>query len=237
MVSLLLLMCRRLCRGQASIVALIPCHKAVSLPLLWWRWCHWCAGIFAVVAMTVVTLIMMVLLPSLMCSWLHRCQASAIALFTHRWADMFALVVMAPLPSMHRRLCPSCNCNCCPHDDGVIAVVDAQAFLLTSSWHCCPRNNGIVTFDPLWRWFPLCNGIVAVLKLASWPLLQWHLCHHQCAGILTIITMVLLPLSQWHCCRWCAGIFAIITMASVAHIAMACCSQASIVIELASSPS
>jgi hypothetical protein len=102
---------------------------------------------------------------------------------------------------MHRHLCHCRHCDCRPHDDGVDAVVNAQVSLLSSSWHRRPRNNGVIALDPQWRCLSRCNGVIAILKLALLPLLQWCLCHHQCAGILTVITMALLPSSQRHSCR------------------------------------
>jgi hypothetical protein len=61
-----------------------------------------------------------------------------------------------------------------PNDDGIVTVVDAQTSLPLS--RCChlPRNNGIVALDPQWHCCPHCNGVVAVLKLASLPNFSWQ---------------------------------------------------------------
>jgi hypothetical protein len=115
-----------------------------------WRCCHCqCTGISAIVKLVLTPLLIVI-----------------------------ALVTMLPSPLMHRHLCRHRDCNRCPHDDGIVAVVNAQASLLSSSWHHCPHNNGIATLDPQWRYFPCCDGVVAILKLALLPLFQWRLCHH-----------------------------------------------------------
>ncbi len=150
--------------------------------------------------MVIVALVTTALSPLSMRRRLCHCQASIIALVACCQAGIVVIVVMTSLSSMRRHLCHYCDCNCCPHDNGIAPVVDAQAFLLSFTWCCCPRNNCVVAFDLQPHCFPLHNGVVAVLKLTSSPLLRWHLHHHQCAGILAIITMALLPLLQWHCC-------------------------------------
>ncbi len=130
--------------------------------------------------MAIVALLMMALLPLLMHRHLHHCQTSIIALVSRCPGGLVALIVMALLPSMHRHICHHSNFDCCPHDNGVLAVVDAQASLTLLSCHCCPHNHGVVILDLQWRCCPCCNGVVTILKLASLPLLQWHCCHHQC---------------------------------------------------------
>jgi hypothetical protein len=147
----------------------------------------------------------MALLLSSLSRCLHDCQTSIVTLITCCQAGVVPLMVMTLLPSMRRRLCHCCHCNCCPHGNGSVAVVDLQASLPSLSWHHCPGNKGTVA---------LCNGVVAVLKLASSPLLQWHCCHHRCRPPRHL-------LSSWHCCRQCAGIFAIAMMAIVALFTMA----------------
>ncbi len=90
----------------------------------------------------------------------------------HHCNGIVSLVVMALLPSMHRRLHHCHDWNCCPRKDGVVAVVKrrcpchcednfvalitmvslplicncvvALALLLSSSWRCCPCCNSIV---------------------------------------------------------------------------------------------
>jgi hypothetical protein len=69
-------------------------------------------------------LIMMALLPLLICRHLRCCQASIITLVTCCQAGVIALIVMALLLSMCRHLCHCCDCDCHPHDNGIIAVVD-----------------------------------------------------------------------------------------------------------------
>ncbi len=156
---------------------------------------------------------------------MHRhlcpCQAGVIALVACHQAGVVALIVMVSLPSMRRHLCCCYNCNCCPHDNGTIALVDAQGSLPLLSWCHCPCNNGIVALDLLWHCCPYCNGIVAVLNLALFPLLQWCHSHHQYAGFLAIIAMALLTLLQLHWCRKCAGVFAVDAMAIAPLVVMA----------------
>jgi hypothetical protein len=65
--------------------------------------------------------------------------------------------------------CHCCACNFCPNDNGIVAVVNAQTSLLLLRRCCLPRNNGIVALDPQWHCCPYCDGVVAVLKLASLP--------------------------------------------------------------------
>jgi hypothetical protein len=146
--------------------------------------------------MAIVFLIMMALLPSLMHRHLHRCWLALLPLLI-----VIALVLMVPLQLMCRHLCHRCNCNCWPHDDRIVAIVNAQVSFLWSSWRHSPCNNGAVTLDPQQHCFSYWDGIVAIHKLSSLPLLQWCLCHHQCTGILTIITIALLPSLRWHSCR------------------------------------
>jgi hypothetical protein len=114
---------------------------------------------------------------------------------------------MASLPSMRRPLLHRRDCYCCPHDNGVLAIVDGQASLPLSSWRCYPCNNGVVALDPQQHCCPCCNGIVVVLKLVSLPLLQ---------GIFVIINVqASLPSLQWHCCPHCNGVAAVDAQASL----------------------
>jgi hypothetical protein len=87
-----------------------------------------------------------------------------------------------------------CDCNGCPHDNCVVAVVNAQVSLPLLRWRCCPHNNGIVALDPRWCCCPCCDGIIAILKLGLLPSLQWHCCHHQCCCPCFL-------LSSWHSYR------------------------------------
>ncbi len=81
------------------------------------------------VAVAIVALVMVALLPLSMRRYLRHCQASVIAFVTHHQAGIVAFVAMALLPSMRRRLGRCRDCNYHPHNDGVIAVVNAQASL------------------------------------------------------------------------------------------------------------
>jgi hypothetical protein len=139
--------------------------------------------------MAIVALVMMALLPSSMRRRLHHCSTSIVALVACCQAGVVAIVMMALLLSMCRHLCHHNHCNCHPHENGIVVVVNAQTSLPSSSWHCCPCNNGImisammceyaeVALDPRQRYCPRLNGIVAILKLVSLPLLQRRLHHH-----------------------------------------------------------
>ncbi len=129
------------------------------LPLLQWH-CHRPqVGVIAIIAVA--------LLSSLMC----RCPC-------HHCDGVVALIAMALLPLMGMHLHHFCNCNCCPHDNGIDAVVNVQASLPLSSWHCCSCNNGIVALDLQRPCCPHCNGAVVILKLALLPSLQWHCQYH-----------------------------------------------------------
>jgi hypothetical protein len=121
-----------------------------------------------------VALITMALLPLLMCRRLCCCQADTIALIACRQASVIALVVLVLLPSMRLHLCGHCNCDCYPHDNGGITVVNAQASMALLSWYPHPQNNGIIPPHLQWCCCPLCNCIVTILKLATLPLLQLH---------------------------------------------------------------
>ncbi len=77
-----------------------------------------------------------------------------------------------------------------------------------------PCNNGIIALDPRRCCCPHCDCIVAILKLASLPSLQWCPCHHPCH-------CPRCSLANWHCRRQCTGIFAVVAMANVALITMA----------------
>jgi hypothetical protein len=158
--------------------------------------------------MAIVALIMMAPLPLLMRKRLCRCQASIVTLIACCQADIIALVMMALLPLMHRHLCHCCDCKCHPHNDGIVTIVDAQASLPLPSWHCHPHNNGTIALDLGWCCPPCCNGVVAILKLASLPLLQWRHHHHQCC-------CPCCSLSSWCHCPCCYGIIAIDAQASL----------------------
>ncbi len=192
-----------------------PCHLSAS-----WHHCRWCAGIFAIVAMLIVVLVTMALLLLL----IHRHVAAGVKLV----ALPLSLVVKLALSSTSWWYCCHCvqdfcwcrGCNCCPHDDSIIAIVNVQTSLPSSRWHCGPCNNGAVALDSHWCCCTCHDSIVAILKLALLPSLQWHCHHHQCTGVFVVITMALLLSLWWHCCPWFAGVFAVIAMAIVALVAM-----------------
>ncbi len=128
-----------------------------------------------------MVIVALVTMPSLLPSMrrcLCHCQASVVALIACCQAGVVALIVMAPLLLMCRHLCHRHNCDCCPHDYGVVALVDAQASLLSLSWRCCPPNNGAIAHDLQRHCFSLCNG---ALPSSCW---QIHPC---CNGIFIII--------------------------------------------------
>jgi hypothetical protein len=178
--------------------------------------------------MVIVALVTMALLPLSMSRHLHRCQASVVALDPFCQAGIVALVVIVPLPLMHRHLCCCFDCDCPPHDNGVIVFVDAQASLPSSSWRHCPRNNGVVALDPQLHCCLCWDGVVTVLKLVLLPSLQWHVmiinvvtlvaCHQ--AGIIAFVMMALLPsmrrpLCHCHdgnCCSCHDGIVAVVNV-------------------------
>jgi hypothetical protein len=126
----------------------------------------------------IVALVTMALLQLLMRRHLRHCQASIVALVAHCQAGILALNAMALLPSICRHLCYCHNCDCCPHDDGIVAVVSVQPSLPSLRWHCHLCNIGIVVLELQWCCCSCCDGVVAVLKLALLPSLQWSHCHH-----------------------------------------------------------
>ena len=101
------------------------------------RLCHHHGGI--------VALVMMALLPSPV----HRHLAVVELALT----PSSLIIELVTLLSMRRSLFHHCNCNCCPHHDGVVTIVDAQASLLLLSWCHCPHNSGFIALDldPQWH--------------------------------------------------------------------------------------
>ncbi len=131
----------------------------------------------------------------------------------HCCNNVVALIAMALLP-----LTSWC---CCPCHNSVIAIVNAQAFLLLSQWHCCPCCTGAIAniaqvMLPLLHQHCIlivltslpsrCMGIVNVVAPALLPPSSWHVC---------AIVLVLLPLPCWHCCPWCTGIITLVAQASL----------------------
>jgi hypothetical protein len=125
----------------------------------------------------------------------------------HHRDGVVALAMMALLPLMCWHLCCHCDGNCCYHWDGVSAIVKLAQ---SSSWCCCPHNNGVVPIINMqacllsssWCCCPCCNGVPSLM------------CRRLCSpGVFAIATIIMLPLSQWHCCPCQAGIVALVTMA------------------------
>jgi hypothetical protein len=141
-------------------------------------------------------------------------------------------IAMVLLPLMHRHLCRSCNGHCCPHDDGIIAIVDVQASLPSSSWHRHP-----LALLPL-----ICGGLVALATMALLLSSTWH-CHPCPNGAVVIINVqASLPSLKWHCCPCCNGIVAVDSLQllqwGLSPLLQWCLyhSQASIVVKLALLP-
>ncbi len=77
-----------------------------------------------------------------------------------------------------------------------------------------PCNNGVIALDLQRCCCPCCDCVIAILKLAPLPSLQWCCHHHQCHCPCCL-------LASWHHHRQCAGIFAGVTMENVALVTMA----------------
>ncbi len=127
---------------------------------------------------------------------LHRCQPSIVPSLL-----VVALVAMAPLRLMCRHLCQCYHCDCLPHDNGIVVIVNALVSLLSLSWHCCPCNMAL---PPL-----ICDSVVSLVVMASLPSLSWRCCPC-CNGVFIIIdAQASLPSSQWHCYPCWDGILAV----------------------------
>ena len=134
------------CSGSTSslFVALVThCRAGVvtvdaqaSLPTMRWRLCHRHGGIVALVTMASS--------PSPVCRHLAVVELAL--------TPSLLIIKLAPLPPMHRSLFRHYNCDCRPHHDGVVTVVDVQASLLLLSWCHCPRNSGFIALDLDPRW-------------------------------------------------------------------------------------
>jgi hypothetical protein len=145
----------------------------------------------------------------------------------HHCDGIDALIVMALLPLMCRRHCNhrdndcrpchngvsaivelaySSNWRCCPHNNGVVAVIKEQASLLLSSWCRCPHRN-----------------VLAVANVAS--LQSRCLCRHHNNAV-ALVAMAMLLLSSWCCCPCHNGFVAIIDAhASLLLSRWRCCPQ------------
>jgi hypothetical protein len=118
--------------------------------------CHQCAGIFAIFAVAAVALWPL----SQWCRRHCRC-ADILAVVELALLSLSLVIKLASLSLMPRRLCRHYDCDCRPHHDGVITVIDAQASLLLSSW--CVVALVTVTSPPL---ILIRDGVLAILKLA-----------------------------------------------------------------------
>jgi hypothetical protein len=131
----------------------------------------------------------------------------------HGCNNIVALVAMVSLPS-------SSWC-CCPHHDGVVAIVNAQVSLPLSGWchyplALAPSPSLHGPCDP---WF---TRIVA-------PILQTF-SSLRCMGAITVIAVALLSPSSWRVCpiRWCtcpchAGVVVLGALALAPSSSRYCC--------------
>jgi hypothetical protein len=109
---------RHLCHQCASIFAVFAIAAVVLSPL--WHLCRHCHCRSGVVA-----LVTMVLSPSPV-----RRHLAVVELAS---SPSLLVIKLASLPLTCRRLCRRCDCDCHPHHDGVVTVIDAQASLLLLS--------------------------------------------------------------------------------------------------------
>ena len=61
------------------------------------------------------------------------------------------------------------------------------------------------------RHSPCYNGVVALVALASLPVLCWR----RCTSISVLVGMVSLPMLRWHICPCCDGVFTIAVLVSL----------------------
>jgi hypothetical protein len=161
--------------------------------LLRWRCCHPQAGVIAPLAMVSSSSLM----------HRHPCR---------HHNGVVALVAMAFLSLMCRHLCHHCNGDCRPHQDGVSAIVKLAYSL---SWHCCPCNNGVVAIinaqasllSSSWHSHPCCNGVALINAQAS---LQSRHLYHSCNNLVPLVAMALLLLSSWCLCPCHDGVIVIV---------------------------
>jgi hypothetical protein len=128
---------------------------------------------------------------------------------------------------------PSSSWCLCPHNNGIVAIVNVQASLPLSQWHHHPCCTGAITniAGALLPWLrqrchPYCADFFALTLHGR--------CHHHCtsvvapvnlaclchwAGGFTLVTLALLPLVHWHYCPCCAGLFALVVLASCSEFA------------------
>ncbi len=158
---------------------------------------------------------------------------------------------LASLPSTRRHLCSCCNDNSCSHHDGIVAIVDAQACLQ----HCQASVVALVTcgqagvfshvtmtlLPSMHRVFVVVTiVIVALMMMASLPVLMCRCPCHRQNGVVTLGTMALLPLilnsivtlvamvsslsSSWCCWPLHNGVVIIIDVqASLLSLQWCCC--------------
>jgi hypothetical protein len=122
----------------------------------------------------------------------------------HCHHGVVALVVLAPLPILHRCCCPCCTgavviiaLTSLPSRCMAVVTVVAPVLLPPLSWHVYAV---VLVLLPLSRWccYPWCAGISALVMQASLP----SLCLH-CSVDLQASS----PLLSWHVlsCKWLGG--------------------------------
>ncbi len=145
-----------------NVIAIIACLQASNAAVD-------AQAFFAGVTMAIVALVTMASSPLLM----RRRVSTVVELVL---LPLPLVVELVSSPTLRWGCCHQCAgflplllLQFCPNDNGIVAVVNAQTSLLLLRWCHHPRNNGIVALDPQRPCCPHCNGIIAVLKLASLP--------------------------------------------------------------------
>jgi hypothetical protein len=100
---------------------------------------------------------------------------------------------MVKLSLMRRHLC----------SPGIFAII-VISLLPLLQWHCCCLQA----------------GVVALVTMASLPLLmRGHLCHCY-DGVITLLALAPLPTLHRHCCPHCAGVVVLIALTSLPSLCM-----------------
>jgi hypothetical protein len=95
-----------------------------------------------------------------------------------------------------------------------VALMTMALLPLSMRRHLCHCQAGVNAFVTIALLPLICNGVVALVAMASLPSsswccfssLQWRCCYHPQAS---------LPSSPWHCCPCCNGIVAVDSQASL----------------------
>ncbi len=98
-----------------------------------------------------------------------------------------------------------------PHCNGV-AVVDAQVSL--QSRQLCHHCNNIVALVVM-ALLPLSTGVIALVTMASSPLLMCRCLCHCHDGVVALIALAPLPTLHRHCCPYCTAVILLIALASL----------------------